>query len=116
MDISKDRGSQKIAVIYPYLMGCLTVGTVFLLVCLFVGYRIGLKNISKLLTEVFPVAKYKTVLSLPRDVLEELTKLNAVIGNAGNPTNQPEHDTIAVIPDDELTYVLRRDISCLLVY
>ena len=109
MDISKDRGSQKIAVIYPYLMGCLTVTIVFLLVCLFVGYRIGLKNISKLLTEVFPVAQYKTVLSLPRDVLEELTKLNAVIGNAGNPTNQPEHDTIAVIPDDELTYVLRPD-------
>jgi hypothetical protein len=90
-------------------MGCLTVTIVFLLVCLFLGYRIGLKNISELLTEVFPVAKYKTVLSLPRDVLEELIKLNAVIGNAGNPTNQPEHDTIAVIPDDELTYVLRPD-------
>ena len=109
MNVSKDRGPQKTAVIYPYLMGCLTVTICFLLVCLFLGYRIGLKNISKLLTEVFPVARYKTVLSLPRDVLEELTKLNAVIGNAGNPTNQPEHDTVAVIPDDELTYVLRPD-------
>ena len=109
MDISKDRKSQKIAVIYPYLMGCLTGTIVFLLVCLFVGYRIGLKNISNLLSEVFPVAKYKKVLSLPKDVLEELTELNAVIENAGNPTNQPEHNTLAVIPDDELTYVLRPD-------
>ena len=109
MDISKDRGSQKIAIIYPYLMGCLTVTIVFLLVCLFVGYRIGLKNISNLFSEVFPVAKYKKVLSLPKDVLKELTQLNAVIENAGNPTNQPEHNTLAVIPDDELTYVLRPD-------
>ena len=109
MDISKDRGSQKIAVIYPYLMGCLTVTIVFLLVCLFVGYRIGLKNISNLFSQVFPVAKYKKVLYLPKDILEELTELNAVIENAGNPTNQPEHNTLAVIPDDELTYVLRPD-------
>jgi len=109
MNISKDRGSQKIAVIYPYLMGCLTVTIVFLLVCLFVGYRIGLKNISNLFSQVFPVAKYKKVLFLPKDVLEELTQLNAVIENAGNPTNQPEHNTLAVIPDDELTYVLRPD-------
>jgi lysophospholipase L1-like esterase len=109
MDISKDRGSQKIAVIYPYLMGCLTVTIVFLLVCLFVGYKVGLKNISNLFSQVFPVAKYKKVLSLPEDVLEALTQLNAVIENAGNPTNQPEHNTLAVIPDDELTYVLRPD-------
>ena len=107
MNISKDRGSQKIAVIYPYLMGCLTVTIVFLLVCLFVGYRIGPKNISNLFSEVFPVAKYKKVLYLPKDVLEELTELNAVIENAGNPTNQSEHNTLAVIPDEELTYVLR---------
>jgi lysophospholipase L1-like esterase len=109
MDISKDRGSQKIAVIYPYLMGCLTVTIVFFLVCLFVGYRIGQKNIYNIFSQVFPVAKYKKVLSLPIDVLEELTELNAVIENAGNPTNQPEHNTLAVIPDDELTYVLRPD-------
>jgi hypothetical protein len=107
MNVSKDRGSQHIAVIYPYLMGCLTVTMVFLLVCLFVGYRVGLKNISNLFSEVFPAAKYKKVLSLPKDVLEELTELNAVIENAGNPTNQPEHNTLAVIPDEELTYVLR---------
>ncbi|MGB6279028.1 MAG: hypothetical protein WBG91_02305, partial [Syntrophobacteria bacterium] len=109
MNVSKDRGSQKIAVIYPYLMGCLTVTIVFLLVCLFVGYRVGLKNISSLFSQVFPVAKYKKVLHLPKDVLEELTELNAVIENAGNPTNQPEHNTLAVIPDDELAYVLRPD-------
>jgi hypothetical protein len=90
-------------------MGCLTVTIVFLFLCLFVGYRIGLKNISNLFSEVFPVVKYKKVLSLPKDVLEELTELNAVIENAGNPTNQPEHNTLAVIPDDELTYVLRPD-------
>jgi hypothetical protein len=90
-------------------MGCLTVTIVFFLGCLFVGYRIGLKNISSLFSEVFPVAKYKKVLSIPKDVLEELTQLNAVIENAGNPTNQPEHNTLAVIPDDKLTYVLRPD-------
>jgi lysophospholipase L1-like esterase len=107
MNISKDQGSQKTAVIYPYLMGCLTVTIAFLLVCLFVGYKIGPKNIANLFSQVFPVAKYKKVLSLPKDVLEELTQLNAAIENAGNPTNQPEHNTLAVIPDDELTYVLR---------
>jgi lysophospholipase L1-like esterase len=107
MNVSKDRGSQKTPVIYPYLMGCLTVTMVFLLVCLFVGYKIGLKNISNLFSKVLPTAKYKKVLSLPKDVLKELTELNAVIENAGNPTNQPEHNTLAVIPDDELTYVLR---------
>lgn len=109
MNVSKDRGSQRIAVTYPYLMGCLTAGTVFLFICLFVGYRIGQKNISNLFSEIFPVAQYKKVLSLPEDILEELTELNAVIENAGNPTNQPEHNTLAVIPDDELTYVLRSD-------
>ena len=109
MNVSKDRGSQHIAVIYPYLMGCLTVTIVFLLICLFVGYKIGLKNISNLFSQVLPTAKYKKVLSLPKDVLEELTELNAVIENAGNPTNQPKHNTLAVIPDDELTYVLRPD-------
>jgi hypothetical protein len=109
MNVSKKRESQKIAVIYPYLMGCLTVTVVFLLVCLFVGYRIGLKNIADLFSEVFPVAKYKKVLSLPEDILAELTELNAVVENAGNPTNQPEHNTLAVIPDEELTYVLRPD-------
>jgi hypothetical protein len=107
MNVSKNRGSQKTPVIYPYLMGCLTVTVVFLLVCLFVGYKIGLKNISNLFSEVFPAVKYKKVLSLPKDVLEELTELNAVIENAGNPTNQPEHNTLAVMSDDELTYVLR---------
>jgi hypothetical protein len=109
MNVSKKRESQKIAVIYPYLMGCLTVTVVFVLVCLFVGYRIGLKNIADLFSEVFPVAKYKKVLSLPEDILAELTELNAVVENAGNPTNQPEHNTLAVIPDEELTYVLRPD-------
>ena len=109
MNVSKDRGSQRIVVTYPYLMGCLTAGTVFLFICLFVGYRIGQKNISNLFSEIFPVAQYKKVLSLPEDILEELTELNAVIENAGNPTNQPEHNTLAVIPDDELTYVLRSD-------
>jgi hypothetical protein len=109
MNVSKNPGSQQIPVIYPYLMGCVTVTIVFLLACLFVGYKIGLKNISNLFYEVFPAAKYKKVLALPKDVLEELTDLNAVIENAGNPTNQPEHNTMAVIPDDELTYVLRPD-------
>ena len=107
MNVSKDPGSQQIAVIYPYLMGCLTVTIVFLFLCLFIGYKVGRKNISNLFSEVSPLAKYKKVLSLPEDVLEELTELNAVIENAGNPTNQAEHNTLAVIPDDELTYVLR---------
>jgi lysophospholipase L1-like esterase len=111
MSISKKSESGRILVIYPYLMGCLTVATIFLLLYLFVEYRIGQKNISHLFFEVFSTGHYKQLLYLPKDVLEELIELNAVIGNAGNPTNQPEHNTIAVIPDDELTYVLRRDIK-----
>ena len=37
--------------------------------------------------------------------------MNAVIGNAGNPTGAKKHDTIVSRPDDELGWVLRPNVS-----
>ena len=113
MKIKKGQDLQKINIIYPYVMGCLTVIFIFILLCLFVGYRIGSKNAFNIVHNVFPLAEYKKVVNLPKDVLKELIKVNAVIENAGNPTEQAEHDTLAVIPDDELKYVLRPDTKML---
>ena len=101
--------SQRYNILYPYIMGCLTVGFIFFLLSLFIGYKIGSRNVSNIVRNVFTSAKYKKVLDIPKDVLKELTRVNAVIENAGNPTKQAEHDTLAVIPDNELKYVLRPD-------
>jgi lysophospholipase L1-like esterase len=109
MEINSKNKLQRYNVIYPYIMGCLTVGFIFFLLSLFVGYKIGSKNVFNIVHNVFPSAKYKKVVNLPKDVLKEMIKVNAVIENAGNPTKQTEHDTLAVIPDDELKYVLRPD-------
>jgi len=113
MKINNKQNSKKINIIYPYVMGCLTVSFIFFLLSLFVGYKIGSKNVFNIVHDVFPSAEYKNVLNLPKDVLKELIKVNAVIENAGNPTNQAEHDTLAVIPDDDLKYVLRPDTKML---
>jgi lysophospholipase L1-like esterase len=107
MEITNKQNSKRINIIYPYIMGCLTVSFIFFLLSLFVGYKIGAKNIFNMVHNVFPSAEYTNVVNLPKDVLKELTKINAVIENAGNPTKQAEHDTLAVMPDDELKYVLR---------
>ena len=90
-------------------MGCLTVGFIFFTLFIFIGYKIGAKNVSNIIQSVFPTEKYKRVINIPKDVLKELIKINAVIENAGNPTKQAEHDTLAVVPDNELKYVLRPD-------
>jgi len=113
MEINSQNKLQRYNIIYHYIMGCLTVGFIFLILSLFIGYKIGSKNVSNIIQNVFPLAKYKRVVNLPEDVLEELIKVNAVIENAGNPTEQAEHDTLAVIPDDELKYVLRPDTKML---
>jgi lysophospholipase L1-like esterase len=107
MEITNKQNSKKINIIYPYIMGCLTVSFIFFILSVFVGYRIGSKKVFNILHNVFASAESTTVVNLPKDVLRELIKFNAVIENAGNPTKQAEHDTLAVIPDDELKYVLR---------
>jgi lysophospholipase L1-like esterase len=51
--------------------------------------------------------KYHRVLEdIPKDVLGQLTSSRAILGNAGNPTKQPKHDTILVHPDPILGYAL----------
>ena len=54
-----------------------------------------------------PTAEYRRVLDIEDDVLDDLTRIGAVIGNAGNPTGAARHDTFLVRPDGELKYVLR---------
>lgn len=111
MEINSQKKLKRYNIIYPYIMGCFTVSFIFFVFSLFVVYKIGSKNILNIVKNVFPLAKYKKVVDLPEDVLKELIKVNAVIENAGNPTKQAEHDTLVVIPDDALKYVLRSDIK-----
>jgi len=113
MEINSQKKLQRYNIIYPYIMGCLTVGFIFFILSLFIGYKIGSKNVSNIIQNVFPSPKYKKVVNLPKDVLKELIKVDAVIEKAGNPTEQAEHDTLAVIPHDELKYVLRPDTKML---
>lgn len=48
---------------------------------------------------------------LPEPVKEELTRFEAVIGNADNPTNAKPHDTMLVKPHPTLVSVLRPNVA-----
>jgi lysophospholipase L1-like esterase len=50
---------------------------------------------------------YSGVLDVEGGILGDLTRIGAVIGNAGNPTGASPHNTFLVQPDGELEYVLR---------
>lgn len=50
-------------------------------------------------------------LDLPDHILAELIKVGAVIDNSNNPTGAKKNDTIVVMPDPELGYVLRAGTS-----
>jgi len=90
-----------------FLGGALTVAAIGLAFFLFLGIRIGFSTIW----EKTGVALTGMVLDMPSDLIAELTAMDAVVGNAGNPTDAREHDTIMVKPDEELGYVLRPGVS-----
>jgi lysophospholipase L1-like esterase len=86
-----------------FVGGCITAGVIALALLAFLASRIGFHTIW----EKTGVALTASVLEMPDELLDELTALEAVIGNAGNPTRAKEHDTIVVRPDAELGWVLR---------
>jgi len=90
-----------------FLGGLLTAAAMAFAFFLFLGFRIGFATIW----EKTGVALTGMVLDMPPELIEELTAMDAVIGNAGNPTGVREHDTMLVRPDEELGYVLRPGVS-----
>lgn len=89
-----------------YLAGNVTCLFVVLIVALFVGYRIGFANLSGKLRGVF-FSQRPSAVDCPEEVLAELKSIDAVIENAGNPTNVKEHDSLMVEPDEQFVYRLR---------
>lgn len=82
-----------------------------LFLLLILGSRVGYENLYiKMKHAVLPHTAVEAVqqktLYLPEDILKELTRLEAVVDNANNPTNSKRHDTILVHPDNNLGYVL----------
>ena len=90
-----------------YALGAFTAGLLALMLFLFLGYLVGFPEVRDRIRERFSPGGEESVVDLPEDVLRELVDLNAVVSNAGNPTNRPEHDTVLVRPDEAMGYVLR---------
>src|SRR5215471_14706185 len=93
------------AIKIAFLAGNLTTLIIFLFMFLFVGYRIGFSTLFEKLWKrvVIPANK---ILYLPDNILQELIALNAVVDNAGNPTQQLSHYTILVDRDEEVGWAL----------
>jgi len=90
-----------------FLAGLLTAGSIALAFFAFLGMRLGFASIW----QEAGVMLSGRVLDMPASLIDELSALDAVIGNAGNPTGAREHDTMLVRPDSELGYVLRPGVS-----
>jgi len=90
-----------------FLGGLFTAGFIAFAFLLFLGFRLGFSELWEEAGLIFT----GTVLDMPSSLVEELTALDAVIDNAGNPTGAREHDTMLVRTDAELGYVLRPGIS-----
>jgi hypothetical protein len=91
-----------------FLAGTITSITVILLVTLFIGFRIGFSSLGATLrSAIIPNNIQSRALDLPESIRQELIELDAVVDNAGNPTQRGEHDTILVQPNEKLGYVLR---------
>jgi len=96
------------AITYGFLMGILTAGFIGFLVCLFVGLKFGFGNVyENIVSYIAPPPKWERVVQNIKPVLNELSELGAVVGNAGNPTQITPHNTILVKPDGKGNSALR---------
>ena len=92
---------------FAYLTGLITATVIFGLLLYFVGHLVGFSTIGHKLKERLPgYDPYTQIIQIPAPVLQDLSTAKAVFSNAGNPTQQPEHDTILVHPDPVLGYAL----------
>ncbi len=90
-----------------FVGGVLTAGVIAFAFFVFLGIAIGFQTIW----EKTGISLTGAVLDMPDDLIDELAAMNAVIGNAGNPTGAKKHDTIVSRPDAELGWVLRPNVS-----
>ncbi len=90
-----------------FVVGILTAGAIAFALLAFLASRIGFQTIW----EKTGVALTGAVLEMPDELIDELTAMGAVIGNAGNPTGVKKHDTFVSRLDDELGWVLRPNVS-----
>jgi len=90
-----------------FIGGIFTASVIAFAIFAFIASRIGFQTIW----EKTGVALTGAVLEMPDALIEELTAMGAVIGNAGNPTGVKKHDTFVSRPDDEVGWVLRPNIS-----
>ena len=99
--------SESRLVALAFIGGILTASVIAFAFFVFLGSRIRFQVIW----ERTGVALRGAVLDMPDELIDELTAMNAVIVNAGNPTGAKPHDTIATRPGDELGWVLRPNVS-----
>jgi lysophospholipase L1-like esterase len=107
MQETAHRKGESRLVALAFIGGILTASVIAFAFFVFLGSRIGFQTIW----EKTGILLTGAVLDMPDELIVELTAMNAVIGNAGNPTGAREHDTIVVRPDDELGWVLRPNVS-----
>lgn len=98
-------GARRVGV--AFLGGVLTAIAISIAFFVFLGIRFGFSTIW----EQTGVALTEMVLDMPEELIDELAAMDAVIGNAGNPTGATEHDSLLVEPDEERVYVLRKGVS-----
>ncbi|MBW1845211.1 MAG: SGNH/GDSL hydrolase family protein [Deltaproteobacteria bacterium] len=107
MQETAHREGESRLVALAFIGGVLTASVIAFAFFVFLGSRIGFQTIW----EKTGVSLTGAVLDIPDELIDELTAMNAVIGNAGNPTGAKKHDTIVSRPDDELGWVLRPNVS-----
>jgi len=97
---------------FSYGLGACTVLLVAAVPLLRAGHELGYERFARDAWNVlaFWREKHEKVMALPEGLRAELMGLHAVVGNAGNPTNQKKHDTLLVAPDSDLGWCLRPDV------
>jgi lysophospholipase L1-like esterase len=108
---SSNSKSGEANILFSYLTGLFTAILIFSLFFLFVGYKVGFSNLfSTFKNQIVPLESSPKVLSLPEDILKELTELKVPIDNTHNLTRVPKHDTYLVRTDKDLGFALRPDV------
>lgn len=106
--------SGKAVFTFGYLNGLVSAVLIAFLIFGFVAYRLGPARFLDELGDIVDLALprgHERVLYMPSDVLDDLTRMGAVIENADDPTKQPRHETLMVQPDKELGFVLKPNVS-----
>jgi hypothetical protein len=83
---------------FAYIMGLMTAVMLIAVVIGYAGLKIGLAPLAAPWKELY--SSWEDVLDMPDPILQELTSLDAVVDNVGNPTRQRDHYTILVHQDE----------------